>query len=114
VDHLLIEVHDYQGESDVSSNAARQRQLRTRVRHYAQPQPEPVYLAVHRYEESVYYKRLEIESYRMLQSLASGAPIKQAIVDAFKKSSMRKRDHVPAIEKWFAEWGALGWFYKHV
>ena len=58
VDDLLIEVHDYEGETDVSSNAARQSQLRTRVRHYSQPEPEPVYLAVHRADDSVYYKRL--------------------------------------------------------
>src|SRR5207237_3052990 len=48
VDDLLIEVHDHEGDADISSNAARQHQFRRRVRHYEQPEPERIYLAVHR------------------------------------------------------------------
>ena len=112
VDDLLIEVHDYEGEANVSSNAARQSQLRKRVRHYGKPEPEPVYLAVHRADDSVYYKRLQIESYRMLKALSEEAPLSDAIERAFEDSSMPDEQRVPALQEWFANWAELGWFSR--
>ena len=110
VDDLLIEVHDYEGGTDVSSNAARMSQLRKRVRHYSHPDPEPVYLAVHRADDSVYYKRLQIESYRMLQALSEQVPFSVAIETAFEGSSMPEEDRIGALQQWFANWAELGWF----
>jgi hypothetical protein len=112
VDDLLIEVHDYEGETDISSNAARQSQLRTRVRHYGRPEPEPVYMAVHRADDSVYYKRLEIEAYRMLKALSEHEPLAEAIEKAFENSSMPEEDRVPSLQEWFANWAELGWFCR--
>lgn len=112
VDDLLIEVHDYEGEANVSSNAARQSQLRTRVRHFGRPEPEPVYLAVHRADDSIYYKRLQIESYRMLKALSEEEPLSDAIEKAFADSSMPDEDRVPALQEWFANWAELGWFSR--
>jgi hypothetical protein len=112
VDDLLIEVHDYEGETDISSNAARQSQLRTRVRHHSQPQPEPVYLAVHRADDSVYYKRLQAESYRMLKALSEQEALSEAIEKAFENSSMPEEDRVSSLQEWFANWAELGWFCR--
>jgi hypothetical protein len=110
VDDLLIEVHDYEGEASVSSNAARQSQLRGKVRRYSRPEPEPVYLAVHRADDSVYYKRLQIESYRMLKALSAQEPLSEAIEKAFESSLMPEEDRVPSLQEWFANWAELGWF----
>lgn len=112
VDDLLIEIHDYEGETDISSNAARQGRLRTRVRHYGRPQPEPVYLAVHRADDSVYYKRLEAESYRLLKALNGREPLSESIEKAFENSSMPEGDRVPSLQRWFANWAELGWFCR--
>jgi hypothetical protein len=112
VDDLLIEVHDYEGETDISSNAARQSQLRTRVGHHSQPQPEPVYLAVHRADDSVYYKRLQAESYRMLKALSEQEALSEAIEKAFENSSMPEEDRVSSLQEWFANWAELGWFCR--
>ena len=115
VDDLLIEVHDYEGETDVSSNAARLSQLHTRVRHYSKPEPEPVYLAVHRADESVYYKRLQIESYRILgDDLSPAVELSEAIESAFESSSMPDENRVPALQEWFANWAELGWFSRPI
>ncbi len=114
VDDLLIEVHDYEGETDISSNAARQSQLRKRVRHHSRPEPEAVYMAVHRADDSVYYKRLEIEAYRMLKALSEHEPLSEAIEKAFENSSMPEEDRVPSLQEWFANWAGLGWFCRPV
>ena len=111
-DDLLIEVHDYEGEGNISSNAARRSRLRTRVRHYAKPEPEPVYLAVHRAEDSIYYKRLRLESFRMLKALSQQTPLGDAIERAFEGSSMADEERIPALQEWFANWAELGWFSR--
>ncbi|HWF46417.1 MAG TPA: DNA-binding domain-containing protein [Bryobacteraceae bacterium] len=112
VDDLLIEVHDHEGNRGASSNSARQHQFRKRIRHYAQPEPARIYLAVHRIDDSVYYKRLEPESYRMLKALSRHESLERAIGIAFDKSSMPEEDRIIAVQQWFGNWAELGWFCK--
>jgi hypothetical protein len=112
VDDLLIEVHDHEGNGGASSNAALQRQLRRRIRYYEQPEPVQIYLAVHRIDDSVYYKRLQPESYRMLKALSKHESLEAAIGIAFEKSSMREEERPMAVQQWFGNWAELGWFYK--
>jgi hypothetical protein len=112
VDDLLIEVHDHQGDADISSNAARQRQFRRRIRHYKQPAPERIYLAVHRMDDSVYYKRLQLESFRMLNALNKQKPLEQAIDVAFENSPMPEQERIVAVQRWFGNWAELGWFCR--
>jgi hypothetical protein len=112
VDDLLIEVHDHEGNSDTSSNSARQRQFRRRIRHYKQPEPERIYLAVHRMDDSAYYKRLQLESFRMLNALSKQKPLEQAIDIAFENSSMPEQERMNAIQHWFGNWAELGWFCR--
>jgi Putative DNA-binding domain len=112
VDDLLIEVHDHQGDADISSNAARQRQFRRRIRHYKQPAPERIYLAVHRMDDSVYYKRLQLESFRMLNALNKQKPLEQAINVAFENSPMPEQERIVAVQRWFGNWAELGWFCR--
>ncbi len=110
VDDLLIEVHDHEADNNTSSNAARENQIRTRVRRYTQPEPERIYLAVHRMDDSVYYKRLAPESFEMLKALSEQKPLEQAIDTAFENSSMPEQDRMSAIQQWFGNWAQLGWF----
>jgi len=112
VDDLLIEVHDHEGDVDTSSNAARQRQFRRRIRHYEQPEPERICLAVHRMDDSVYYKRLQLESFRMLNALSKQKPLEQAIDIAFENSSMPEQERILAVQQWFGNWAELGWFCR--
>lgn len=112
VDDLLIEVHDHERDADTSSNAAHQRQFRRRIRHYERPGPERIYLAVHRIDDSVYYKRLQLESFRMLNALSKQKPLEQAIDIAFENSSMPEQERIVAVQQWFGNWAELGWFCR--
>jgi hypothetical protein len=110
VDDLLIEVRRYQGDSSTASNSAHTGQLRRRVRRYSLPEPEPVYLAVHRFEDSVYYKRLEPEAFLMLEGLGARQPLEEALQQAFAESKLSETDRLAALQQWFAHWAELGWF----
>ena len=86
VDDLLIEVRNEAGSSDTSSNnASVARRIRV-VRRVADLAPQEIYLALHRHENSVYYKRLHLEDYTMLESLKAGQPLEAAITAGFADS----------------------------
>ena len=110
VDDLLIDVHDREWSSNASSNAASLGKRRARVRRYAQPEPERIYVAVHRIDDSVYYKRLQREAFLLLAALRDRNSLGQAIDIAFENSSMPEDERLNALQHWFSNWAELGWF----
>ncbi len=71
VDELRVQMNADQEGSTVTSNLALKKTRRA-ARHAQQLQPEPVFVAVHRLELSVYYRRLHAEEFRLLEALRAG------------------------------------------
>ena len=80
--------------------------LKTRVRRL---KAEQVFLAVHRLDFTVYYRRIAAEEYRLLTALREGQPIGTAIRLAFENSPASTEEQRSMLEKWFALWAELGW-----
>jgi len=112
VDDLIIELRSKNGSSDASSNNASVERKYRRVRRVAAPGPEQIYLAVHRYENSVYYKRLEREDHLLLQALMSGGPLGAAIEKAFADGRMPEEEQAAFLREAFQTWSSLGWFIR--
>jgi hypothetical protein len=111
VDELVLAVHRETGPSDIMSNAASERKhvKQTRLpkmRRCAVP------LAVHRYENSVYYRRIDHEAYLLLSELQKGAPLGVALEAAFLNSTLSAVDQTAKIQEYFAHASELGWFCK--
>ena len=70
----------------------------------------PLYLAVHRFNNALYYKRLEPEAYRLLLELRGGATLTRACDRALKDVVNNGIDWPAKIRDWFATWSKLGWF----
>lgn len=112
VEDLLIELRSENGSSDASSNNASISRKTKRVRRVAMLEPEQIYLALHRHQNSVYYKRLHAEDYRLLEALLAGQPIGAAIDAAFESSAIAEDDRGAFLQQAFASWAALGWFIR--
>jgi hypothetical protein len=112
VEDLLIELRSESGSSDASSNNASVARKRHRVRRVAALEAEHIFLAVHRHENSVYYKRLDRESYLLLTALLSGDSIGDSIDAAFLESAIPEEERGPWLQQVFASWSALGWFTR--
>jgi len=69
----------------------------------------PIYLAVHRQEFSVYYKRLQPGKFHLLAALRAGSPLATACSEALKKSGDNRSRFGEKIEAWFSRWMQLGW-----
>ena len=112
VDDLIIEVRSESGSSDSTSNNASIARKRRRVHRFARMDSKEIYLAVHRHENSVYYKRLNREDYRLLLALMAGESIGHAIEGAFEDSTVPEDERPPFLQAAFQTWSSLGWFTK--
>ena len=113
VDDFLIAVK--KRESDVlrgEASNAKDAAPKTRGRHKRVrfPKREKVYLAVHRHDNVLYYKRLEEEEYAILKLLDRGVAVDDACIEAVTASSRATVDWPAQIKQWFESWSTLGWF----
>ena len=109
VDELLIAVRQDAGSNDTSSNNATATRRIPAVRRVAQLAPSPIWLAVHRQEFTVYYKRLEPEEYRMLNAIQSGSPLGEVLATAFRDATMDETARAAMLQEAFQQWAILGW-----
>jgi len=70
----------------------------------------PVFLAVHRLDNSVYFKRHEPEAHALLLALRDGATLGAACDTAFAGSKESPEQCAAKIREWFARWAEFGWF----
>ena len=110
VDDLLLEVKHGDDTPDRASNAVQERRKHSRVRAVAKLEPAEIFLAVHRLDFSVYFRRIEPEEFALLTALRSGKTVERAIELAFRKSSAPAADRAAFVQHSFQTWAALGWF----
>lgn len=107
VDKLLGRLRTRSMETASVSNAVTAGRRRRPVRLTARPGKEPIHIAVHRLEFSVYYKRLDPAAFRVLTSLRDGATLTDACGMAFDDPPPNA---AVRMQSWFAQWTHLGWF----
>ena len=112
VDELLIQVRHGEGGNETSGNNAINARRSRHVRRVAELDPVEIYLAVHRQEFMVYYKRLQPEEYRMLQEIETGASLGAVVETAFEGSSIAEADQSSFLQQTFQTWAILGWLYQ--
>ncbi|HEY0162481.1 MAG TPA: DNA-binding domain-containing protein [Edaphobacter sp.] len=108
VDDALIALRDAsQGAGAQASNAVSIHLVR-RTRS-SKPAPGQIYLAVHRHENSVYYKRLQREDYLLLQAFERGSSLGEAIEAAFTDSPLSEEDRLAHVQSAFQYFMHMGW-----
>ena len=113
VDDLLLEIKkNDDDDNDFASNAMQERRKRKRVQHVAKLKPAAIALAVHRIDNSVYFRRLEREEFTLLSTLHEGKTLQKAVDAAFRGSKIPPQELPGTIQRWFHNWAALGWFCK--
>ncbi|HZD32088.1 MAG TPA: putative DNA-binding domain-containing protein [Candidatus Angelobacter sp.] len=111
VDELLLGIRRAQREFGMVSNAVEEQPQRKRPRKRALPQPERVFLAVHRADNSVYIKRLDQDGFGILRALGDGKRLSEA-VECVDSSDGSGEQAAKNLQAWFALWASLGWFCK--
>jgi hypothetical protein len=114
VDELRIKASHMDDEHEVASNAPAKLKARRLKAAAARLKRERIFVAVHRLDFSIYYRRLEPEEYRLLCSIRDSSNIGDAMSAFYKKTSMPIDDLEPHIGSWFSIWAELGWLCSPV
>jgi hypothetical protein len=112
VDNLLLEVRRGDDSGDFASNAVQERRKRSKIRAVAKLKPAQIFLAVHRLDFSVYFRRIEPEEFALLGALRSRKTIERAIELAFRKSAVPAAGRAAFVQHSFQTWATLGWFCR--
>jgi len=109
VDTLVLAVKKGAPEAEIVSSAATRLETKTRLKLPSMKQ-QRVWLAVHRYEDSVYYRRLGREAFLLLNALHSGMSVSEAVGHAFKDAKLNDEQQAAVLRESFAHASELGWF----
>jgi hypothetical protein len=114
VDELLLRVRETEDpETDISSNVVMMDHSDSAPRkRLPLPKSKKVFLAVHRQENTVYFKRLKPEGFALLRAIQQGQPLSQAIETSVNWSGKKLERVMEQLHDWFANWSQLGWFCR--
>jgi hypothetical protein len=111
VDELVLAVHKETPATDIVSNAVSERK-KTNQMALPEMSRAKVFLAVHRYDNSVYYRRIEPEAFALLAALKAQQTLGDAIETAFAGSRLTPEEQAKKIQACFAHAAELGWFCR--
>jgi hypothetical protein len=93
-----------------ASNAPEEAPAGPRSRPVRMPRRERVHLAVHRYQGTLYFKRLEPAAARLLSALGAGRTLARACAEALPRTAAAAGQR--QLQAWFQNWAGLGWFCR--
>jgi hypothetical protein len=113
-DQLLLKLRETEEpETDISSNVVMMDHSESAPRkRLPLPKIKKVFLAVHRQENIVYFKRLKPEGFALLRAIQEGQPLSQAIETSVNWSGKKLERVMEQLHDWFANWSQLGWFCR--
>lgn len=116
VDEFLIAVR--KRDSDVLRNEASNiveampKASRRRKKRVNLPKRRRVHLAVHRFDNMLYYKRLEPGAFAILSAIRAGNTVANACAAALEGSKRSRVNWSARVKDWFNDWSSLGWFCR--
>jgi hypothetical protein len=114
VDELVLAVHKETPPSDIMSNAVSERKQKSR-HGLPRMRRSAIYLAVHRFDDSVYYRRIDREAFLLLSALQQQNTLGESMELAFADSKLSPEEQAQTIQECFAHAAELGWFcHRHV
>lgn len=69
----------------------------------------PTWVAAHRLDNAVYYRRLLREEFLTLKALGQGLPLGEALEAGFRDSKRPEARRPGLVRAWFSHWAELGW-----
>jgi hypothetical protein len=111
LDKLLLKAKSGQGLRDEASNASDGKRAASRSRAQSPLKAKTIFLAVHRANESVFYKRLLPGQFRLLSAFRSGQSLAAACESLI--SDTTNPVDPSKITEWFQTWAGLGWFCEN-
>lgn len=107
-DDLVISLHK-QEKRQTSEAGVKQDESSERSQKIPVLRRRAIWVAAHRVDLSVYYRRLDREEFATLSAIARGIPLGEAIAAGLSDSRIPERKRAERLQRWFATWAELGW-----
>ena len=107
IEDFLIEIKKNAGLRGEASNAMAKEHRLKRTKSAPRLKRKMNFVAVHRFQDHVYFKPLQYGQFLLLSALQNGATLEKACA---KVAGLKMADSSEAIKSWFSEWAALEWF----
>ena len=112
-DELVLDLHRHQKRE--SSEAGARQELNEDAPYVPlRLRKKATWLAIHRADFSLYYKRLTKVEYRTLCALRDGRNLAEALDAGFEGSRLATGTRVGLVRQWFTNWAELGWITRPV
>jgi hypothetical protein len=109
VDTYLLATRRREEPQGEASNAMAEQRKKKSAKKVPRPREDKVWLAIHRHQNSVYYKRLEPAAHALLTHLRDGATLAQACEAA---AALGDESFGDKLKEWFTQWSSFGWFVR--
>jgi hypothetical protein len=109
-DDLVLEMHQQQKRESTEAGA-KPESIQEEVRPL-RLNKHATWVAVHRADLSLYYKRLTRPEFLTLAALRDGLTLPQALEAGFNGSRLAIASRIKLVQQWFANWAELGWICK--
>ncbi|MDB6127032.1 MAG: hypothetical protein JWM35_928 [Verrucomicrobia bacterium] len=106
VDRYVIAVKRRDSLRSEASNATTSTRAASRSKSVPLPKPGRTWVAVHRVDNQLYYKRLEPAAFRILVALRDGESLARALLAGGPAVTPAQ------VRDWFALWTELGWLCR--
>lgn len=106
---LAVKQRDELSRSDASNTTLRNKGS-VKGKALVRPKAAKTWVAVHRLDNTTYYKRLEPAAYRILRAIRAGRTLEQALAAGVPRANNSREDWAAKIQAWFRTWMELGWF----
>jgi hypothetical protein len=107
-DDLVLSLHDRQ-KREASEAGRKSDEVPAAPARLPKLKRKPTWVAAHRVDLSVYYRRLKREEFLTLAAIREGLPLVEALEAGFRDSPLAEARRPQRVREWFANWAELGW-----
>lgn len=110
LDDFLVAAKQEAGLRSEASNAIETKRKVSPVKPRQRPKKTKTFLAIHRYNDSVFYKRLTLSQFTLLSAVKNGSSLEKACEETL---ALEDSENIgDEIRDWFQNWMSLGWFCR--
>ncbi len=107
-DELVLDLHKREKRLTSEAGVEHEEEERAPV-NLPKVRRRATWLAAHRVDFSVYYRRLAREEFLTLEALRQARSLGEAIDAGFAESAIPERRRAACVQEWFGTWAELGW-----
>ena len=112
IDDFVLKIRKQEFTQGETSNAVSEKARPKEKAATEPPAAGKIWLAVHRVDNSVYYKRLDREAYLICTALRKGVPLQAACEKAIIRRAADETFSA-TLQSWFAQWASFGWLCRY-